>query len=87
MARGHLTNLNDIKRFGVKMEWNGIKVNETMHTSVPGIFAAGDIVYYKNKERLISTGSIEAATAIESIEAYLKAVYGNLDRVNKNQNT
>ena len=76
MARGYLTNLSDIEKFDVALEKNGIKVDDAMHTSKAGIFAAGDSVYYPGKKRLISTGTNEAARAIESIEKYIQAIWG-----------
>lgn len=76
MARGYLCNLHDLTRFGVALERNGIAVNEDMHTSKPGIFAAGDVVYYAGKKRLISTGTDEAAKAVESAEKYIQAIWG-----------
>ena len=77
MARGYLANLNDLKNFGVELEKNGIKVTEDMHTSRPGIFSAGDCVYYPGKERTVKMGSREAAKAIDSIEKYLKSVWAS----------
>jgi len=78
MARGYLANLNDLETFGVELEKNGIKVTEEMHTSRPGIFAAGDCIYYAGKERTVKMGSQEAAKAIDSIEKYLKSVWASL---------
>jgi len=78
MARGYLANLYDLKAFGVELDHNGIKVTSDMHTSRPGVFAAGDAVYYQGKKRLISTGSAEAAKAVDSAEQYLKSVWGGI---------
>ena len=77
MARGYLQNLNDLKKFGVIVQRNGISVKSNMHTSKTGIFAAGDAVYYPGKRRLISTGTDEAAKAVESAEKYIQAIWGN----------
>lgn len=76
MARGYLSNLYDLKPFGVELEKNGIKVSKKMQTSQPGIFAAGDCVYYDGKERTVKMGSKEAAVAVDSIKKYLKSVWG-----------
>ncbi|NIA28452.1 MAG: FAD-dependent oxidoreductase [Actinobacteria bacterium] len=76
MARGYLANLNDLENFGVELKKNGIKVTENMHTSRPGIFAAGDCVYYPGKERTVEMGSREAAKAIDSAVKYLQSVWG-----------
>ena len=40
-------------------------------TSVPGIYAAGDIVDYEGKVKLIATGFGEVATAVNNASAYL----------------
>jgi thioredoxin reductase (NADPH) len=37
---------------------------QTMQTSIPGIFAAGDIATYSAKFKLIATGAAEAVTAV-----------------------
>jgi ferredoxin/flavodoxin---NADP+ reductase len=76
MARGYLGNLYDLELFGVALEKNGIKVSEEMQTSQPGIFAAGDCVYYDGKERTVKSGSKEAAVAMDRIEKYLNSVWG-----------
>lgn len=51
----------------------GIIVDSEMKTSLPGIFACGDAVSYPGKVRLIVTAIGEAATAVNSIEEFLKA--------------
>ncbi len=40
-------------------------------TTVPGIYAAGDIVDYDGKVKLIATGFGEIATAVNNAAAYL----------------
>jgi thioredoxin reductase len=42
-----------------------------MRTTVPGIYAAGDITDYPGKVRLISVGFGEAATAVNNAAIYL----------------
>ena len=76
MARGYLCNLHDLGLFGVTLKKNGIMVSAEMQTSQPGIFAAGDCVYYDGKERTVKSGSKEAAVAVNSIEKYLNSVCG-----------
>jgi thioredoxin reductase len=71
MARGQLTNLVPMREWGLKTERNGVVVDAGMRTSIPGVFAAGDIVYYPGKIKSISAGAAEAATAINSAAAYL----------------
>jgi thioredoxin reductase len=49
-----------------------IIVDSEMKTSLPGIFACGDAVSYSGKVRLIVTAIGEAATAVNSVEEFLK---------------
>ena len=42
-----------------------------MRTSVPRVFASGDIVTYEGKVPLISVGFGEAATAVNSAKEYI----------------
>ncbi len=51
----------------------GIIVDSEMKTTLPGIFACGDVVSYPGKVRLIVTAIGEAATAVNSVEEFLKA--------------
>ena len=48
-----------------------IAVDSTGRTTVPGLYAAGDIVDYEGKVKLIATGFGEVATAVNNIAAYL----------------
>ncbi len=50
----------------------GIIVDSEMKTTLPGIFACGDLVSYPGKVRLIVTAIGEAATAVNSVEEFLK---------------
>ena len=43
-----------------------IKVDSTMATNLPRVYAAGDITEYPGKVRLIATGFGEAATAVNN---------------------
>ena len=40
-------------------------------TTIAGIYAAGDIVDYQGKVKLIATGFGEVATAVNNVAAYL----------------
>lgn len=65
-----------LPRWGIALEGERlIKVRADMSTSVPGIFACGDIVSYPAKDRRIVTGCGEAVTAVMSVYKYLKAPY------------
>jgi len=63
---GFLTNLKPLKKWGLELEMNAIKVDESMRTNIPGIFAAGDIVHHPGKLKLIATGAGEAAIAVNN---------------------
>jgi len=45
---------------------NGIAVDSRMRTGPEGVWAAGDIASYEGKLKRISTGSGEAATAVNN---------------------
>lgn len=60
--------LGPIANWGLDLEKHLLKVEvSTMQTSIPGIFAIGDIITYKNKLKLILNGFAEAATSCHSI--------------------
>jgi thioredoxin reductase (NADPH) len=61
---GFNNSLGPIKDWGLAIEKNQIVVDSTMRTNRPGIFAAGDIVAYPGKLKLIATGFGEACTAV-----------------------
>jgi thioredoxin reductase (NADPH) len=61
-------NLGPIAEWGLNLERNHIAVDPaTCGTSVPGIFAIGDIATYPGKLKLILTGFSEAAMAAHAI--------------------
>ena len=65
---GLATTLGPIAEWGLNLERNHIAVDPaTCATSVPGIFAIGDIATYRNKLKLILTGFAEAAQAAHAI--------------------
>lgn len=68
---GFLTNLGPIEEWGLELEKNSIKVDSLMRTNIEGVFAAGDIVTYDGKLKLISTGCGEAAVAVNNAKAYV----------------
>ena len=65
-ALGFTADLGPITEWGLALEKRQILVNSTMATNQPRIFAAGDIVEYPGKVRLIATGFGEAATAVNN---------------------
>ena len=68
---GFLANLGPIKEWGLEIEKNAIVVNSTMQTSLPGVYAAGDICTYHGKLMLIATGIGEAGTAANFAKTYI----------------
>lgn len=68
---GYLTNLGPIKEWGLEIEKNAIKVDQTMQTNIPGVFAAGDICTFPGKLKLIATGVGEAGTAANFAKVHI----------------
>lgn len=69
---GASVNLDAVKRWGIDVEGNQIKVDGRMHTSVPGIFACGDIVTYEGKYKLLITASSEGAMAANAAYVHVR---------------
>jgi thioredoxin reductase (NADPH) len=65
-ALGFVADLGPLQSWGLQLDKRHIVVDSHMATSVPGVFAAGDVVEYPGKVRLISTGFGEAATAVNN---------------------
>ncbi len=68
---GFLTNLGPIDDWGLEIEKNSIHVDSRMRTNIEGIFAAGDIVTFDGKLKLISTGCGEVAIAVNNAKSYI----------------
>ena len=83
---GFVINLDFLKSWGLKMDVNAITVNEMMETSLPGVYAAGDIAAHPAKLKLIATGAAEAATAVNFAVTYInpsaKAFPGHSSNLN-----
>jgi len=65
-ALGFTADLGPIAQWGLDLDKRHIKVDSTMATNRPRVFAAGDITEYPGKVRLIATGFGEAATAVNN---------------------
>jgi thioredoxin reductase len=63
---GFKPDLGPIKRWGLDLERNRIRVDALMKTNLPGVYAAGDIVDHEGKLDLIATGFGEAAIAVNN---------------------
>jgi thioredoxin reductase (NADPH) len=70
-ALGFTANLGPLMEWGLEIRKRAIVVNTAGATNVPGVYAAGDIVDYEGKVKLIATGFGEVATAVNNAFAYL----------------
>lgn len=68
---GFISSLGPISEWGLRIETGSIVVDSKMETSIPGIFAAGDITTYPGKSKLIAVGFGEAPTAVNNAKVYL----------------
>jgi thioredoxin reductase (NADPH) len=68
---GLVSNLGPISTWGLVLEEDAIIVNTRMETNLPGVYAAGDIVTFPGKLKLIATGFGEAATAVNNAARYI----------------
>ena len=62
---GFTSSLN-LKNWGLESTRQGIIVDTDMSTSIPGVYACGDVVQYDGKVKLIATGFGEAPTAVNN---------------------
>lgn len=66
-ALGFLADLGPMREWGLELHDNRhVVVDTRMRSSLPGIYAAGDITDYDGKVRLISVGFGEVATAVNN---------------------
>ena len=70
-ALGFTANLGPLMEWGIDIQKRQVMVDSMGRTTVAGIYAAGDIVDYQGKVKLIATGFGEVATAVNNIAAYL----------------
>lgn len=68
---GFTASLGPIKEWGLEIEKNDIVVNTKMETNIPGVYAAGDVVTYPGKLKLIATGFGEAPTAVNNAKTFI----------------
>jgi len=68
---GFVSSLGPIAEWGINIDGGSILVDSRMETSIPGIFAAGDITTYPGKLKLIAVGFGEAPTAINNAKVYI----------------
>ena len=70
-ALGFTADLGPITEWGLELEKRAIRVDSSMRTNRPRIYAAGDVATYPGKVKLIATGFGEAATAVNNIAVEL----------------
>jgi thioredoxin reductase (NADPH) len=71
-AIGFVSDLGAIRGWGLHLENDQIVVTPgTMATSLPGVYAAGDVALYPGKLKLIATGTAEAAQAVAQAASYI----------------
>lgn len=75
-ALGFIMRLGAIADWGFEIENRSIVVDSAMRTSVPGVFAAGDITAYDGKVKLIAVGFGEVALAVNNAAAALRPESG-----------
>lgn len=68
---GFEIDLGAISEWGCAMMDGAIKVDSAMQTSIPGIFAVGDIANYPNKLQLIAGGFNEGPIAVNHVKQYI----------------
>ncbi len=68
---GFTSNLEHLSSWGLDSTRNAITVKSDMSTSIPCVYAAGDICTYEGKVKLIATGLGEAPTAVNNALHYI----------------
>jgi thioredoxin reductase len=61
-----------IEKLGVKVDKAGIVVDENMQTSVPGLFACGDIISKADDLKRITPANAEAAVAVNNAVRFIR---------------
>ncbi len=68
---GFSSSIGAMKNWGFEVKGNSILVNTKMETTIPGVYAVGDIGSYEGKVNLIATGFGEAPTAVNNAMVYI----------------
>ncbi|MFD4191987.1 NAD(P)/FAD-dependent oxidoreductase [Amycolatopsis thermoflava] len=71
-ALGHTADLGPLAAWGFELTGRQIVVDERMSTTVPGVYAIGDVTAHPGKVRIMAVGFGEAATAINNLAAALR---------------
>lgn len=68
---GFSSSIGAMKKWGFEVKGNAISINSKMETTIPGVYAVGDISTYEGKVKLIATGFGEAPTAVNNAMVYI----------------
>jgi thioredoxin reductase (NADPH) len=68
---GFISRLGAVASWGIAIAKDELLVNSSMETNRPGIYAAGDIVAYAGKLKLIATAVADAAVAVNGAVKYI----------------
>lgn len=68
---GFISLNKQLDEWGLETSHGSVEVSQKMETSIPGIYAAGDVTTFDGKVKLIVTGFGEVPTAINSLIQYL----------------
>jgi thioredoxin reductase (NADPH) len=71
LTLGFKADMGPIKNWGITLEKRSLRVNSSMETSMPGVFAAGDIVGGDVKLDLIVVGFGQAAVAVNAAKTFI----------------
>ncbi len=71
LTLGFKADLGPIKEWGLQLEKRALRVNASQATTMPGVYAAGDIAAAEVKLDLIAVGFGQAAVAVNAIKSYL----------------
>jgi thioredoxin reductase (NADPH) len=71
LTLGFKADMGPIKNWGLSLEKRSIKVDSKLATSMPGVYAAGDIAAAEVKLDLIAVGFGQAAIAVNAIKTYI----------------
>ena len=71
LTLGFKADMGPIKNWGLSLEKRSLKVDGKFATSMPGVYAAGDIAAAEVKLDLIAVGFGQAAIAVNAIKTYV----------------
>ena len=71
LTLGFKADMGPIKNWGLSLEKRSLRVNSSMATTMPGVYAAGDIAGVDVKLDLIAVGFGQAATAVNAAKTYI----------------